>query len=515
MKMKVKHKKDKRKNGNKKSKKAGSGIKRGKLQNWHADKTGVGVGTALFAPQWKRLNLDPVVKDLSDHVVGSMSGEECAGYQKKHNISSVGINIPPPIAEFTHLNLPTLCSNVIAREGYKQPLPIQAVSWPIILHGRDMVGIAATGSGKTLAFVIPALLHIQKNRQSATTVLILAPTRELALQIQQVCRLFGKEMNIKNVCIYGGASVSSQKQYLQETCDIVIATPGRLLQFLEEKVINLNKVSYLVLDEADRMLDMGFEPQIRQVIKQIRPDRHTVMYSATWPKHVVRMAKEYMKRYVHVTIGSLDLTANSNIKQHVQVCKSQDKKEIFIQLIDMLVEENNKILVFAGTRKAVYKLEELLKHLDVCSIHGGKTQAKRQEALQQFREDEEGILIATDVAGRGLDIDGVDVVVNYDFPFVSEDYIHRIGRTGRVHKSGTAYTLITPKDSSKATQLIHILRAAHQDIPTELQNLAMTAASSSSHGAAVGKRAAMPGMQRWWSSNNTKIESLRAKHSDA
>jgi len=471
--MNIKHKKGKN-NGGRASKGAGRGIKRNKRQPWQSDKRGNFAGSTMVPPQWGELNLQCIQRQLSDHVTSHMTSEECQAYQNKHNITSVGTNVPPPVTQFNQLTLPDVCHQIMARAGYKEPMPIQAVSWPVILDGRDMVGIAATGSGKTLAFVLPALLHIQKNCQNATTVLILAPTRELALQIQEVCAMFTKEMNIKDVCIYGGASCNVQREYLKDTRHIVIATPGRLLQFLEEQVINLNTVSYLVLDEADRMLDMGFEPQIRRVLQQVRPDRHTVMWSATWPKRVVKMAEDYMKDYVHVTIGSLDLTANTNITQNVQVCTTQQKKEIFLQLIDRLVAENNKILVFAGTKKNVRRLEMLLRHLGVYSIHGGKAQAARQEALGRFREDDKGILLATDVAGRGLDIDGVDVVVNYDFPHHdTEDYIHRIGRTGRVHNTGTAYTFMTQEDSCQAKELIAILRAANQPVSQELQNLAL------------------------------------------
>ena len=476
--MKSKGKKDRKRNSHKVKK------SRGKLQPWHPDKQICGVGSSLVTPHWKKLNLPPILKDLHSFIVNQKSPEETEKYHKQHNITVNGTNVPKAVTDFTDITLPESCIEVIKNEGFTSLMPIQAVSWPIILHGKDMVGIAATGSGKTLAYVLPGLLQIRRHHKlygDGVYMLVLAPTRELALQIQQVCRMFGKVLNIKNVCIYGGANVQSQIKCLKDTPEIIIATPGRLLQFVEEKHININSCSYLVLDEADRMLDMGFSPQIQKVVNQIRPDRQIVMYSATWPDSVRKMARQYMKNMIHVTVGSLNLTANRNITQNVIVCKYDEKNEILFDLLKKLLGQKSKILIFCRTRSNVQKLESTLEDVDssVFTIHGSKKQSARETALNGFRNEGESILIATDVAGRGLDIDGVDVVINYDFPYVMEDYVHRIGRCGRVNNTGTAYTLFTPGDSSFALQLIAILKAAKQPVSEQLEKMVMYANNSS------------------------------------
>ena len=263
------------------------------------------------------------------------------------------------------------------------------------------------GSGKTLAYILPAFIHIENNQQrkgKGPMVVVLAPTRELAQQIDEVVCQFSY---IRSACVYGGAPRGPQISKIQrERPDIIIATPGRLIDYLKEGVFNLYNVSYLVLDEADRMLDMGFEPQIRKIIKRIpAADRQTLMYSATWPKEVRRLADDFLNNPVHVKIGSMELQANTNITQIIDVCKQGDKVDKLFELLDKIMSnKENKTLIFADMKKKVDYLQKMLKsqRYQVAGIHGDKSQSQRNFILKGFKEDRYNVLIATDVAARGL-----------------------------------------------------------------------------------------------------------------
>lgn len=233
--------------------------------------------------------------------------------------------------------------------GFKKPTPIQSMCWPTLLSGNDLVGVAQTGSGKTLGFMVPILVHIMNNQRylrdaqdrtdaPGPTALVLAPTRELAIQIQQVAEQYERATGIKNICIYGGASKGGQAGQIRRGADIYIATPGRLLDFLKEGTMSLGRCTYLVLDEADRMLDMGFEPQIRKIIEQIRPDRQTAMFSATWPKEVRKLAEDFISQYIHITIGSAELTANPKITQHVEVMEEMQKENRLREILNDIMK---------------------------------------------------------------------------------------------------------------------------------------------------------------------------------
>lgn len=311
------------------------------------------------------------------------------------------------------------------------------------LSGRDMVGISATGSGKTLAFLLPAIIHINAQPYlkpgDGPIVLVIAPTRELAVQIQVECQKFGRNSGIKHTCIYGGVPKGPQVRDLSRGVEICICTPGRMIDMLDSGRTNLRRVTYLVMDEADRMLDMGFEPQIRKIVGQIRPDRQTLMWSATWPKEVEGLANDFLKDMFQVTIGSLELTANHNITQVVEVVDEFDKPR---RLSSTLRQINNggRILIFTETKRNADSLTRSLRQegFPARAIHGDKSQDERDWVLKEFREGKCRLMIATDVAARGLDVKEVMYVVNYDFPGNIEDYIHRIGRTGRAGEKGTA-----------------------------------------------------------------------------
>jgi len=278
------------------------------------------------------------------------------------------------------------------------------------LSGRDVVGIAETGSGKTIAYCLPAILHINAQpllaQGDGPIVLILAPTRELAVQIQQECTKFGKSSRIRNTCVYGGVPRGQQIRDLQRGVEIVIATPGRLIDMLESGKTNLKRVTYLVLDEADRMLDMGFEPQIRKIVDQIRPDRQTLMWSATWPKEVQRLAHDYLKDFIQVNIGADGLSANHNISQIVEVISESEKRERLLYHLEKAIanEDGNKTLIFTGTKKTADEIVAFLRRdgYPALGIHGDKAQGERDWVLNEFKTGKAPIMVATDVASRGI-----------------------------------------------------------------------------------------------------------------
>jgi len=376
-------------------------------------------------------------------------------------------------------DFPDYIEKEIKRAGYEKPTPIQAQGWPIALSGHDMVGIAQTGSGKTFGFSLPGIIHCNHQdylqRGEGPIVLVLAPTRELAQQIQEVVDQFGKSSRLKNTCVFGGAPKGPQLRDIENGCEIVIATPGRLIDFLEMGKMNLRRVSYMVLDEADRMLDMGFEPQIRKIFEQIRPDRQVLMWSATWPKEVRQLAHDFLhKDYIHINIGAQDLSANHNILQIVDVCEEHEKETKLARLLEEIgSDQTAKMLIFTETKRKADELTRVMRRdgWPAMCIHGDKQQKERDWVLGEFKTGSTMILVATDVAARGLDVDDVKFVINYDYPNNSEDYIHRIGRTGRKGNSGTSYTLFTPSNAPKARDLVAVLTEAKQVVNPKLQEL--------------------------------------------
>lgn len=398
-------------------------------------------------------------------------------FLRSNSITIKGTDVPKPMLELSEVEWPTRLAQSLKRQNFTKPTCIQATSWPTALTGRDLVGIAQTGSGKTLAYILPAFMHIDKSqynkrgRYEGPTVLVLAPTRELAQQIQAVCQEFDYH---RSVCLFGGAPKGPQiRECRYSRPAIVIATPGRLIDLMECNILSVSDVSYLVLDEADRMLDMGFEPQIRTIISKItNPDRQTLMWSATWPKEVRALAEDFLKTYVQINIGALQLTANHNITQIIDVCEELDKMPKLMQLLSEIRQESplNKTIIFAETKRKVDDVTKQLRArgLTTMCIHGDKSQQERDYVLRQFRDGHSTILVATDVAARGLDVDDVKYVVNYDYPNNSEDYVHRIGRTGRRDKRGTAYTFFTRANAKQVSDLVDVLREAQQQINPKL-----------------------------------------------
>ncbi|KAI9078083.1 hypothetical protein K1719_040008 [Acacia pycnantha] len=409
---------------------------------------------------------------LSDAEVG-LTPES---YRRRHEITVSGDNVPPPFTSFGSSGFPSEILREVHNAGFSAPTPIQAQSWPIALQSRDIVAIAKTGSGKTLGYLIPGFVHLKRvgnDSRLGPTVLVLSPTRELATQIQDEAVKFAKSSRISCVCLYGGAPKGPQLRDIDRGADIVVATPGRLNDILEMRRISLQQISYLVLDEADRMLDMGFEPQIRKIVKEVPARRQTLMFTATWPKEVRKIAADLLVNPVQVNIGNVDeLVANKSITQHIEVLAPMEKHRRLEQILRSQ-EPGSKIIVFCSTKKMCDQLaRNLTRQFGAAAIHGDKSQSERDHVLNQFRTGRSPVLVATDVAARGLDIKDIRVVVNYDFPTGVEDYVHRIGRTGRAGATGLAYTFFGDQDAKHASDLIKILEGASQRVPPELCDLA-------------------------------------------
>ncbi|CAG8511727.1 9228_t:CDS:2 [Ambispora leptoticha] len=446
------------------------------------------LGSSLTRQDWDLSKLTKFEKNFyREHPnVAARSLTEVEEYRRKHEMKVFGRDIPKPVQTFDEANFPAYVLKEVLELGFTAPTPIQSQGWPMALSGRDVVGIAETGSGKTLAYCLPAIVHI--NAQpflepgDGPIVLILAPTRELAVQIQNECTKFGKSSKIKNTCVYGGVPKGPQARELQQGAEICIATPGRLIDMLESRRTNLRRVTYLVLDEADRMLDMGFEPQIRKIVDQIRPDRQTLMWSATWPKEVKRLAEDYLHDFIQVNIGSMDLSASHNITQTVEVCSEYEKRSKLVKHLERIMDaRDNKTLIFTGTKRTADEITKYLRQdgWPALAIHGDKAQTERDWVLSEFRTGKSPIMVATDVASRGIDVKDVKLVINYDFPTNVEDYVHRIGRTGRGGAKGAAITFFTMENSKQAKDLVNILREANQEIDPKLIELSKIVTPSS------------------------------------
>ncbi|XP_046583225.1 LOW QUALITY PROTEIN: ATP-dependent RNA helicase DBP2-like [Haliotis rubra] len=442
---------------------------------------GIQPGERLRKPRWDMERLPKIEKNFyREHPnVVNRSPEELQAFYNENQITIRGRDVPKAILAFDEANIPDYVMHQIRRNNWQKPTPIQSMGWPVALSGRDCVGIAQTGSGKTLGFILPAIIHITNQPYlepgDGPICLVLVPTRELAQQVQEVANEFGHASKVRNCCVYGGAPKGPQIRDLERGAEICIATPGRLIDFLEAGKTNLRRTTYMVLDEADRMLDMGFEPQIRKIIEQVRPDRQTLMWSATWPKEVRKLAEDFLKDYCQVNIGALQLSANHNILQIIDVCQEYEKENKLVKLLEGIMQErDNKTLIFMETKRKCDDLSRRMKRdgWPVMAIHGDKSQQERDWVLNEFRTGKTPLLIATDVASRGLDVEDIKFVINFDYPACSEDYVHRIGRTGRSNNTGTAYTFFTPSNSKQVNDLVSVLREANQNINPKLLQLA-------------------------------------------
>ncbi|XP_061092292.1 putative ATP-dependent RNA helicase an3 isoform X5 [Conger conger] len=429
-------------------------------------------------------------------------------------VEATGNNCPPHIESFHDVDMGEIIMGNINLSRYTRPTPVQKHAIPIIKAKRDLMACAQTGSGKTAAFLLPVLSQIytegpgealqavkassQENgkygrRKQYPISLVLAPTRELALQIYDEARKFAYRSKVRPCVVYGGADIGQQIRELERGCHLLVATPGRLVDMMERGKIGLDYCNYLVLDEADRMLDMGFEPQIRRIVEQdtMPPKglRHTMMFSATFPKEIQILARDFLEEYIFLAVGRVGSTSE-NITQKVVWVEESDKRSFLLDLLNATVipsevQENasegpekpgkdSLTLVFVETKKGADALEDFLyrEGYACTSIHGDRSQRDREEALHQFRSGRCPILVATAVAARGLDISNVKHVINFDLPSDIEEYVHRIGRTGRVGNLGLATSFFNDKNSNITKDLLDILVEAKQEVPSWLESLA-------------------------------------------
>ncbi|PIA98466.1 ATP-dependent RNA helicase dbp2 [Cercospora beticola] len=472
------------------------------------------LGAGLRTQQWDLSTLPKFEKSFyKEHPdVAARSQAEVDDFRRKHQITVQGRDVPKPVHTFDEAGFPNYVINEVKAQGFANPTAIQSQGWPMALSGRDVVGIAETGSGKTLTYTLPAIVHINAQpllaQGDGPIVLILAPTRELAVQIQEEVSKFGKSSRIRNTCVYGGVPKGGQIRDLARGVEVCIATPGRLIDMLEAGKTNLRRVTYLVLDEADRMLDMGFEPQIRKIIGQIRPDRQTCMWSATWPKEIRQMANDFQQNFIQVNVGSHDLHANARITQVVEVVSDFEKRDKMLRHLEKIMEDKgHKILIFTSTKRVADDITRFLRQdgWPALSIHGDKQQNERDWVLNEFKTGKSPIMVATDVASRGIDVKDITHVFNYDYPNNSEDYVHRIGRTGRAGRMGIAITLFTTDNSKQARDLVNILREAKQQIDPRLEEMVRYGGGGGGGGWRGGRGGRGGGRGGWTGGNNAPL----------
>lgn len=407
-------------------------------------------------------------------------------------VEASGHDVPEPVNAFTNPPLDDHLLSNIKLARYSVPTPVQKYSIPIVMNGRDLMACAQTGSGKTGGFLFPILSQAfqhgpstvpgmggmggySRQRKALPTSLILAPTRELVSQIHEEARKFAYRSWVKACVVYGGADIGSQLRSIERGCDLLVATPGRLVDLIERGRISLANIKYLVLDEADRMLDMGFEPQIRRIVEQedMPPvqGRQTLMFSATFPRDIQLLARDFLKEYVFLSVGRVGSTSE-NITQRVEYVEDGDKKSVLLDVLH--THAGGLTLVFVETKRMADLLSEFLikQGFPATAIHGDRTQRERERALEFFRNGHRPIMVATAVAARGLDIPNVTHVINYDLPTDIDDYVHRIGRTGRAGNTGLSTAFFNRVNRGIVRDLIDLLKEAHQELPQFLETIA-------------------------------------------
>lgn len=434
------------------------------------------LGDNLKTIEWENETLiakNPVYQESS--TTSSRALTEISQFLENSKTSITGQEGLKPIMTFQESELPEALLAQFESCKFSTPTTIQSISWPVAMGGKDVVAIACTGSGKTLAYLLPLLIHISK--QPPVTLgqgpvgIIIVPTRELAKQITFDCNKFGKCLDIRTVCIYGGNGRQFQIKDLEVAPQLVVCTPGRLLDFLESGVLNLKRCTFVVVDEGDRMMDMGFGPQLKKVLSQVRPDRQCFMCTATWPATLSELSAEYLNSPVYLNVGSVEYPLNPNITHVIKVVEVEEKVNALVEILKDKKEK--RVLVFVDTKSSCDILvEELKTHEISCvGLHGQKSTKDRMTALIDFRAGRNMCVVATDVASRGIDIRDLEFVVLYDFPRRVEDYVHRIGRTARGTQKGTAITLFTKDNAKSAPNLIKVLEDAGQNIPRELRRM--------------------------------------------
>ncbi len=357
--------------------------------------------------------------------------------------------------DFSGLGIAPSLLDILTKHRFTTPTPIQRQSIPVAITGEDVVGIAQTGTGKTLAFGIPMIQRLATYKGRG---LILVPTRELALQVEESLRRIGSEIGMRTAVLIGGASMNVQKDHLRKNPHVIIATPGRLIDHMEQKTVDLSKTTILVLDEADRMLDMGFAPQINRILDNVPSDRQTMLFSATMPTEIVSIAAKQMRKPVRIEVAPAG-TANERVTQELFFVAKNDKDRLLKSVLD---EIKGSTLVFSRTKHGAKKIAKTLRDAGVSAdeIHANRSLAQRKAALEGFKNGKFRVLVATDIAARGIDVKNIELVVNYDLPDNPEDYVHRIGRTGRAGRDGRAISFATPDQRGDVKDIERVLRSS-------------------------------------------------------
>ena len=433
---------------------------------------------------YAKLDLEPFRKNFYTEPaeLAEMTEAELADLRLElDGIKVAGDDVPKPVQKWSQCGLNYQSLDVISKLGYERPTAIQMQAIPAIMSGRDVIGVAKTGSGKTIAFLLPMFRHIRDQRplegSDGPIGLIMTPTRELATQIHKECKPFLKAMGLRAVCAYGGAPIKDQIADLKRGAEVIVCTPGRMIDLLAAnsgRVTNLRRVTYVVLDEADRMFDMGFEPQVMKIFANIRPNRQTILFSATMPRIMDALAKKTLHSPVEITVGGRSVVA----PEITQIVEVREEKEKFHRLLELLGElydkdEDARTLIFVDRQE---KADDLLKDLmrkgyPCMSIHGGKDQIDRDSTIDDFKAGVVPIMIATSVAARGLDVKQLKLVVNFDAPNHLEDYVHRAGRTGRAGNTGTAVTFVTEVQEQYSVGIAKALEQSGQPVPERLNEM--------------------------------------------
>ncbi|KAG0414824.1 hypothetical protein HPB47_008026 [Ixodes persulcatus] len=389
-----------------------------------------------------------------------------------------GKGCPKPIRNWAQCGVSKKVMEVLKKHGFEKPTPIQAQAIPAVMSGRDLIGIAKTGSGKTLAFLLPMFRHILDQPpledDDGPIAVIMTPTRELAMQITKDCKKFTKSLSLRVVCVYGGTGISEQIADLKRGAEIIVCTPGRMIDMLAAnngRVTNFRRTTYVVLDEADRMFDMGFEPQVMRIVDSIRPDRQTVMFSATFPRQMEALARRILMKPIEILVGGRSVVCKE-VEQHIVIINDEDKFFKLLELLGLYQDKGSAIVFVDKQEHADVLLKDLMKAShNAMALHGGIDQFDRDSTIVDFKAGKVGVLIATSVAARGLDVKHLILVVNYDCPNHYEDYVHRCGRTGRAGNKGYAYTFITDDQGRYAADLSKALELSGNPVPEDLQRL--------------------------------------------
>eukprot|EP01147_Barroeca_monosierra_P005310 gene5310-7082_t len=405
--------------------------------------------------------------------VAKLAPSEVVQLRKQLGLEVTGKNVPKPCVSFAYFGFDSIMMQLIQRQEYVRPTAIQAQAVPVAMSGRDIIGIAETGSGKTAAFVWPAIRHVLDQPEIAEgdgpIAVFLAPTRELCLQITSHAKRYTKHYNLIVTTIYGGGNRYEQVKALKEGCEIIVATPGRLIDLIKDKATNLRRVTYLVLDEADRMFDMGFSQQVTSIINHTRPDRQTLLFTATFKKKVEWLARQALADPIRIVVGTVGM-ANADIEQHVEIMHDLKSKWAWLRSKLPEMQSAGNVLVFVNKKADAELLHESIKvaGFEALLIHGDIDQTTRQEVISMFKRQTVRLLVATDVAARGLDIPAVKTVVNFDAAKNIDTHTHRIGRTGRAGVKGTAWTLLMRSETAFAAQLVESLEAVKQEVSDTL-----------------------------------------------